>query len=91
MVVWKMRTRKQEQSLADRVTKTLGFLTVAFLLVWWPLCIFLSVRWNTVGCTRGFYGGAISCLVNPVLLIYLNSNLKAKVSDMFKNIMRSKN
>ena len=91
LILWKMKTRNQERSLADRVTKTLGFLTVAFLLVWWPLCIFLSVRWNTVGGTRGFYGGAISCLVNPVLLICLNSNLKAKVSDMFKNIMRSKN
>merc|ERR1712062_591895 len=38
LILWKMKTRNQERSLADRVTKTLGFLTVAFLLVWWPLC-----------------------------------------------------
>ena len=90
LILWKMRTRKK-RSLVDQVTKTMSILTAAFLLVWWPLCIFLSYRWNTVGGTRGFYAGAFSCLVNPVLLICLNSNLKAKVAVMFRNIMCSKN
>ena len=48
------------------------------------------VRWNTVEGTRGFYAGAISCLVNPILLICINSKLKAKVVVMFEHIVCSK-
>ena len=54
LILCKMRTRNQEGSLADRVR------TAAFLLVWWPLCIFLSVRWNTKG-GRGVSMQAPSC------------------------------
>ena len=86
LILWKMKTRNHEGSLADRVTKTMSILTAAFLLVWWPVCIYLSVRWNTVGGTRGFYAGAISCLANPVLLISLNSKLKKKVVVMFQRL-----
>ena len=90
LILRKMRTRNHERSLAYLVTKTMSILTAAFLLVWWPLCIFLSIRWNTVGGTRGFYAGAISCLVNPILLICINSTLKAKVVVMFRHIVYSK-
>ena len=90
LILWKMKTRNHEGSLADRVTKTMSILTAAFLLVWWPLCIFLSVRWNTKGGTRGFYAGAISCLVNPVLLICLNSKLKEQVASLFRRLTCSK-
>ena len=90
LILCKMRTRNQEGSLADRVRKTMSILTAAFLLVWWPLCIFLSVRWNTKGGTRGFYAGAILCLVNLILLICLNSKLKEKVAALFRHFTFTK-
>ena len=86
LILWNVKTMHQEHSLENRVTKTMSILTAAFLLVWWPVCIYLSVRWNTVGGTRGFYAGAISCLANPVLLISLNSKLKKKVVVMFQRL-----
>merc|ERR1712037_961848 len=80
LIVLKMRTDNQGLGLASQaVTKTMSLLTAAFLLCWWPLGIYLSVRWNTVGGTRGFYAGALSSLVNPVLLIWVNNQLYSKV------------
>ena len=86
LTLWKMQAKDREGELADKVTKTLSILTAAFLLVWWPLCIFLSVKWNREGGTRGFYAGAISCLVNPILLICLNEKLKEKVVKLVRNV-----
>ena len=68
----------------------MSILTAAFLFVWWLLCIFLSVRWNTKGGTRGFYAGAILCLLNPILLICLNSKLKEQVAALFRHFTFTK-
>ena len=85
LILLKMRADKHQDLLASQtVTKTMSLLTAAFLLCWWPLGIYLSVRWNSVGGTRGFYAGAISSLVNPVLLIWVNNQLYSKVVAMFK-------
>ena len=96
LILYKIKARnlacstRTDDRLAERVTKIMSILTAAFLLVWWPLCIFLSIRWNTKGGTRGFYAGAISCLANPVLIISLNSQLKNKVVAMFRHFTCSK-
>jgi len=81
LILLKMRD-KQENPLVEQVTKTMSILTAAFLICWWPLGIYLSVRWNSVGGSRGFYWGALSSLVNPVLVIYLNNQLYAKVAAL---------
>ena len=85
LILLKMRN-KQENPVVVQVTKTMSALTVAFLFCWWPLGIYLSVRWNSVGGSRGFYWGAVSSLANPVLLIYLNNQLNAKVAAMFAKL-----
>ena len=92
LILLKMRADKHQDLLASQtVTKTMSLLTAAFLLCWWPLGIYLSFRWNSVGGTRGFYAGAISSLVNPVLLIWVNNQLYSKVVAMFKtNLQVSK-
>ena len=87
LIVLKMRSDNQGLGLASQaVTKTMSLLTAAFLLCWWPLGIYLSVQWNSVGGTRGFYAGATSSLVNPILLVWVNNQLYLKVVTMFKNI-----
>jgi len=80
LILLKMRD-KQENPIVEQVTKTMSILTAAFLVCWWPLGIYLSVRWNSAGGSRGFYWGALSSLVNPILVIYLNNQLYAKVAD----------
>ena len=85
LILLKMRD-KQENPVVVQVTKTMSILTAAFLICWWPLGIYLSVRWNSVGGSRGFYWGALSSLVNPVLFIYLNNQLSAKVAAMFAKL-----
>ena len=85
LILLKMR-EKQDIHMAGQVTKTMSILTAAFLLCWWPLAIYLSVRWNSVGGTRGFYWGAVSSLANPVLLIYMNNQLNAKVAELFAKL-----
>ena len=71
-----------EKSLEWKVTKNMSLLTFAFLVVWWPLCIFLSIKWNTQGSTRGIWFGCLSSLINPVLLMATCSHLKAKISTI---------
>ena len=85
LILLKMRG-KEENPVVVQVTKTMSILTAAFLICWWPLGIYLSVRWNSVGGSRGFYWGAVSSLVNPVLVIYLNNQLYAKVAAMFAKL-----
>ena len=85
LILLKMRD-KQENLLTWQVTKTMSILTAAFLICWWPLGIYLSVRWNSVGGSRGFYLGAISSFANPVLLIWLNNQLYTKVVLMFSKL-----
>jgi len=77
---------KEQNPMVVQVTKTMSLLTAAFLICWWPLGIYLSYRWNTVGGTRGFYWGALSSLVNPILFIFLNNQLYAKVATMFAKL-----
>ena len=87
LIMLKMRADEHQDLLASQtvtITKTMSLLTAAFLLCWWPLGIYLSVRWNSVSGTRGFYAGAISSLVIPVLLIWVNNQLYSKVVAMFK-------
>ena len=87
LILLKMRSDNHSLGQASQaVTKTMSLLTAAFLLCWWPLGIYLSVQWNSVGGTRGFYAGATSSLVNPVLLVWVNNQLYSKVVTMFKNI-----
>ena len=86
LILLKMRADNNQDLASQTVTKTMSLLTAAFLLCWWPLGIYLSVRWNSVGASRGIYAGTISSLVNPVLLIYLNNQLNAKVAAMFAKL-----
>ena len=53
---------------------------------WASVGIYLSVQWNTVGGTRGFYAGAISSLVNPVVITWVNPQLYSRVAAMFRGI-----
>ena len=53
---------------------------------WASVGIYLSVQWNCVGGTRGFYAGAISSLVNPVVIIWVNPQLYSRVAAMFRGI-----
>ena len=69
---------------ASQVTFTMIFLTAAFLFCWWPICIYLSVRWKAGVGSRGFYFGLLNSLVNPCLYIALNASLKAKVVEIFR-------
>ena len=67
-----------------QVTFIMISLTATFLLCWWPICIYLSVRWkNGIG-SRGFYLGLLHSLVNPILYIFLNDSLKAKIVGLFQ-------
>ena len=90
LILLNMKNRRSEPSAIEKaVTTTLSILTAAFLLCWWPLGIYLSYQWNTSGGSRGFYAGAVSSLVNPLLLLFLNNQLKEKVSNMFNCRTRS--
>ena len=85
LIILKMRD-KRENPVVVQVTKMMSILTAAFLMCWWPLGIYLSVRWNSVGGTRGFYWGALASLANPVILICLNNQLYEKVAAMFAKL-----
>ena len=86
LILLKIREENAQTQVAEQVTKTMSILTAAFLICWWPLGIYLSVKWNTVGGSRGFYLGALSSLANPVLLIFLNNQLWRKVADIFARL-----
>ena len=45
-----------------QVTYVMISLTVAFLLCWWPICIYLGVRWKHGIGSRGFYLGLLNSL-----------------------------
>merc|ERR1712107_853599 len=51
-------------SEAFQVTFVMISLTAAFLFCWWPVCIYLSVRWKEGIGSRGFYFGLLNSLVN---------------------------
>ena len=42
------------------------------------------VRWKDGIGSRGFYYGLLNSLVNPILYIFLNASLKAKIVDLFR-------
>lgn len=78
-----------EKSVEWKVTKNMFLMTFAFLLVWWPLCIFLSYKWNTQGSTRGIWFGCLSSLINPILIMATCSHLKTKIS-IFLSALRAR-
>ena len=84
LIIRKLYEESTEKSEAYQVTITMISLTAAFLLCWWPICIYLSVKWKAGLGSRGFYFGLLNSLVNPILFIFLNASLKAKVVELFR-------
>ena len=84
LIIRKLYQESCEASEASQVTFTMISLTAAFLFCWWPICIYLSVRWKAGVGSRGFYFGLLNSLVNPCLYICLNASLKAKVVEIFR-------
>ena len=84
LIIRKVHQESSEASEASQVTFTMISLSAAFLFCWWPICIYLSVRWKAGIGSRGFYFGLLNSLVNPILYIFLNASLKAKVVELFR-------
>ena len=56
-----------------QVTFVMISLTAAFLFCWWPVCIYLSVRWKEGIGSRGFYYKLITIIniINFVIILVI--------------------
>ena len=86
LVLRKVRQSEEQRTEANYMTFVLSLLTLAFLLCWWPVIIYLSVKWGDDTDSRAFYFASLNSLINPLLFIYLNTTLRRKAKDFFQGI-----
>ena len=48
-------------------------ITALYLICWWAICIYLSLKWNAGKDSRGIYFGLLNSLVNPYFFFLILS------------------
>ena len=83
VILYKQFSESEDSQEAFKSTKVMLILTAAFLLCWWPTCIFMAVKWADKEDSRASYFSLFNSLINPLLLMYFNHTLRYKVVDQF--------
>ena len=86
VILYKQLSESEDSEEAFKSTKVMLILTAAFLLCWWPTCIFVAIKWADKEDSRATYLSLLNSLINPLLLMYFNHTLRYKVVDLFNHI-----